>query len=159
VEDTAWRREGARIEVGDMKNYLMLRKEELKKRGVKGFTLMEMLIVVAIIAVLIAIAIPVFTSQLEKSREATDGANIRSKYGEAMVAILENPKTDITGNAYVVELQQTVADWQNEQVEAGLQSLDNTDDVTFTDLDKVGQGKKAKITYVASTGKIEIAIV
>lgn len=41
-----------------------------KKR--KGFTLAELLIVVAIIAVLVAIGIPIFTSQLEKSREATD---------------------------------------------------------------------------------------
>lgn len=36
------------------------------KRIKTGFTLMEMLIVIAIIAVLIAIAIPVFSSQLEK---------------------------------------------------------------------------------------------
>ena len=35
----------------------------------RGFTLMEMLIVIAIIAVLIVIAIPVFASQLEKSTE------------------------------------------------------------------------------------------
>ena len=41
----------------------------------KGFTLAELLIVVAIIAVLVAIAIPVFSEQLEKSREATDIAN------------------------------------------------------------------------------------
>ena len=34
-------------------------------------------------AVLVAIAIPIFTSQLEKSREATDVANIRSAYAEA----------------------------------------------------------------------------
>ncbi len=33
----------------------------------RGFTLMEMLIVVAIIGVIIAIAIPVFSSTLEKS--------------------------------------------------------------------------------------------
>ena len=38
----------------------------------KGFTLAELLIVVAIIAVLVAIGIPIFTSQLEKSREAAD---------------------------------------------------------------------------------------
>ena len=37
------------------------------KKNNKGFTLAELLIVVAIIAVLVAIAIPVFTSQLEKS--------------------------------------------------------------------------------------------
>ena len=41
----------------------------------KGFTLAELLIVVAIIAVLVAVAIPIFGSQLEKSREA-QGENI-----------------------------------------------------------------------------------
>ena len=48
----------------------------------KGFTLMEMLIVVAIIAVLVAIAIPVFGAQLEKAREAVDAANLRAAYAE-----------------------------------------------------------------------------
>ena len=37
---------------------------------------------------LVAIAIPVFTSQLEKSREATDLANVRSAYAEMMAAYL-----------------------------------------------------------------------
>ena len=52
----------------------------MMKNNKKGFTLAELLIVVAIIAVLVAIAIPVFTTQLEKSREATDMANVRSAY-------------------------------------------------------------------------------
>ena len=39
-----------------------------KIKNTKGFTLMEMLIVVAIIAILVAIAIPTFTKQLEKAR-------------------------------------------------------------------------------------------
>ena len=60
----------------------------MKKMNNKGFTLMEMLIVVAIIAVLVAIAIPVFTNQLEKAREATDMANIRSAYAEVMACAL-----------------------------------------------------------------------
>ena len=60
----------------------------MKKNNTKGFTLMEMLIVVAIIAVLVAIAIPVFTNQLEKAREATDMANIRSAYAEVMACAL-----------------------------------------------------------------------
>lgn len=45
------------------------------ERRKQGFTLMEMLIVVAVIAVLIAVAIPVFSSSLHKSRVATDWAN------------------------------------------------------------------------------------
>ena len=58
------------------------------KKNNKGFTLAELLIVVAIIAVLVAIAIPVFTAQLEKSREATDLANVRSAYAEIMAQYL-----------------------------------------------------------------------
>lgn len=54
----------------------------------KGFTLAELLVVVAIIAVLAAIAIPVFAGQLEKSREAVDLANARSAYAEVMTAAM-----------------------------------------------------------------------
>ena len=61
----------------------------MKKMNKKGFTLAELLIVVAIIAVLVAIAIPVFTSQLEKSKQATDAANIRAAYAEAAVKTIE----------------------------------------------------------------------
>jgi len=42
--------------------------------------------------VLTAIAIPVFTTQLEKSRESTDLANVRSAYAELMVGILDGSK-------------------------------------------------------------------
>ena len=64
----------------------------MKKRNNKGFTLAELLIVVAIIAVLVAIAIPVFTTQLEKSREATDLANVRAAYAEVTAAFIEDGK-------------------------------------------------------------------
>lgn len=37
---------------------------------------------------LVAVSIPIFTAQLEKSREATDEANIRSLYAEATAAVL-----------------------------------------------------------------------
>lgn len=53
-----------------------------KKKDKKGFTLMEMLIVVAIIAVLVAIAVPTFNSSLNKAKQAADDANIRTAYTE-----------------------------------------------------------------------------
>ena len=57
-------------------------------RNKKGFTLAELLIVVAIIAVLVAIAIPIFTAQLEKAREAVDLSNIRAAYAECSADVL-----------------------------------------------------------------------
>lgn len=60
----------------------------LKKMNKKGFTLAELLIVVAIIAVLVAISIPIFSAQLEKAKEATDMANIRSAYAEVIANYL-----------------------------------------------------------------------
>ena len=73
----------------------------LKKMNKKGFTLAELLIVVAIIAVLVAISIPILTSQLEKAREATDLANIRAAYAEASAAAVagttDDAKVTVTG--------------------------------------------------------------
>lgn len=54
----------------------------------KGFTLAELLIVVAIIAVLTMVAVPIFNTQLEKSKEETDIANLRSAKAAAVAAYL-----------------------------------------------------------------------
>ena len=79
------------------------------KQNKNGFTLMEMLIVIAIIAVLIAVAIPVFASQLEKTREATDLANVRSAYAQVSTeALLGDSEATVT-----VNLKQKQADWQS----------------------------------------------
>lgn len=81
----------------------------LMKQNKNGFTLMEMLIVIAIIAVLIAVAIPVFASQLEKTREATDLANVRSAYAQVSTeALLGDSEATVT-----VNLKQKQADWQS----------------------------------------------
>lgn len=78
-------------------------------RNHKGFTLMEMLIVVAIIGVLVAVAIPMFGSQLEKSREAVDLANVRSAYAEVLAASMMGQ----TQTVKVVQLKQGQDDWQS----------------------------------------------
>jgi len=59
-----------------------------KIRSKKGFTLAELLIVVAIIAVLVAVSIPIFVVQLEKSRESTDLANLRAAKAAAVSTVL-----------------------------------------------------------------------
>lgn len=73
-------------------------KAKLRKNG--GFTLVEMLIVVAIIAILIMVSIPMVNSALERAKVATDEANERSAFGAAEVRYLASlgaESTD-TGN-------------------------------------------------------------
>ncbi len=67
----------------------------MKRKLNKGFTLAELLIVVAIIGVLVAISIPIFTSQLRKARVAVNQANARAGEAAAYAAYLENPSYDI----------------------------------------------------------------
>ena len=96
----------------------------MKKNNNKGFTLAELLIVVAIIAVLVAIAIPIFTAQLEKSREATDVSNVRSSYA-VVVAEALTQKTPETITASVT-LKQQQAGWQGPDPSATLAQLGAT---------------------------------
>ena len=103
----------------------------MKKNNNKGFTLAELLIVVAIIAVLVAIAIPVFTTQLEKAREATDISNIRSLYAEVVAAGLADPANTHTGS---VKMVQQVDGWVTTGNIAGV-NLSDLNDLAKKDTD------------------------
>lgn len=76
-----------------------------KKLNKKGFTLAELLVVVAIIGVLVAISIPIFTGQLKKARLATNQANARAAYACATTEYMlkykdDAPKTDTVSYTY-----------------------------------------------------------
>lgn len=78
-------------------------------RNKKGFTLAELMVVVAIIGVLVAISVPIFNSRLEKSREATDLANVRSAYAQVMTEAISK---DGLPDPVAVFLKQTQNGWQ-----------------------------------------------
>ncbi len=80
------------------------------KKNKKGFTLAELLIVVAIIGVLVAISIPIFLTQFRKARLATNRANGRAAFSAAEAAYLDyvaahgsikaNQETTVGGKSY-----------------------------------------------------------
>lgn len=137
-------------------------KAKLKRES--GFTLIEMLIVVAIIAILIAIGIPMVNKALEKAREAADSANERAALGAAMVEVLSESKLagqPITAEVsayYVIDSTGTAAASGMGKIEKDKPSpvtgkLDYGKGTLAGAIEKDNVGKGIKITYTpAATG-------
>lgn len=90
-------------------NVGVLDHKEYERSSERGFTMAELLIVVAIVAVLVAIAIPVFSSQLRNSRLAVDHAAMRDAY--ALMQVANNTQeVEIEGVTYSFEKLKELAD-------------------------------------------------
>ena len=81
----------------------------LMKQNNAGFTLVNVLIVIAVIAILSVGAYPVYSTLVEKSREAADISSVRSAYDHVSAEALMGNKTATV----TVELKQKQADWQS----------------------------------------------
>ena len=122
----------------------------MKKNNKKGFTLAELLIVVAIIAVLVAIAIPVFSSQLEKSREATDLANVRSAYATLVADYLDNSNAAAAKTISVPSTQKE-ANWQN-----GTGKLETMVDGAISEINVPAVVDGSYVVAIAADGKVTV---
>ena len=125
---------------------------------------------------LVAISIPIFTSQLEKSREATDLANIRDAYAEISTALLTEDMdqsdatckvlngltattTNVTSGGYTITVEnfpiaQTVDEWQSGSHAAA--SVDVTLGTLPTGSDKTGD---LVFTFVIDEGQTYVSAI
>lgn len=69
--------------------------KKIKNR--KGFTLIELIVVIAILAVLAAIIIPTVSNSIARAQQARDLANARSIYAREVIAVLNGAPT-VTAN-------------------------------------------------------------
>ena len=124
----------------------------------KGFTLMEMLIVVAIIAVLVAIAIPTFSSSLNKAKAGVDLANIRSGYANAQ--IIANTEGKAANGTYGLKKDGTVTEeGKTGDYTTQSESTYVTDGTSIAGQFTVGTGgvtwgSGKTITYTVADGKV-----
>ena len=144
-----------------MLEMLKERKAALEARGKKGFTLMEMLIVIAIIAVLVAIAIPVLSAQLDKAKATTDEANIRDGYASAQVMYLDGKIT--AGTPYYLQKDGSVSTTNSGDgvytCQGDSTKLGTAINLPDTSLSGWTVGNKITYTYNATTGVLTIAAV
>ena len=134
-----------------------------KMKNKKGFTLMEMLIVVAIIAILIAIAIPTFASSLNKARVATDEANIRSGYAAVMTEILtdEAHKGSTTGTTpatFTLKKDGTVSTTAGDDAYTTQGKPSDNVEIAGKSVNKWEKGQNVTYTYHYDTNTIDIKV-
>jgi type IV pilus assembly protein PilA len=115
---------------------------------------------VAIIAVLVAIAIPMFTAQLEKSREATDEANLRSAYAVVSAEVLA-PSAEEPADGGKISYTRTGANCEATvtatQTEAGWQSLESGKTMAIGSQSDVGASTTTwTVKYDSATGVVTI---
>ena len=111
-------------------------KELMKKvRGnKKGFTLAELLVVVAIIAILVAISIPVFTAQLSKARIATNQANLRAAKAAVVAQFLTEDADSTKAITYDYDLATGTVEESGQTPAGGTTevTIENPGDTQFT---------------------------
>lgn len=84
--------------------------QKKEKNTCKGFTLVELIVVLVILAILAAFMIPALIQYIERSLEASDLIEVRAAYIDVLTAVTEQDRDNMSKT---VKLKQKQDDWQS----------------------------------------------
>ena len=93
-----------------VKEKVMKMTKETNKKDNRGFSLVELIVVIAIMVVLVAVLAPVFTRYVERSRRATDIQNANSIADSVLTEAASGELTSSSGIANTTNLKSIKSD-------------------------------------------------
>ena len=117
----------------------------MKKMNNKGFSLVELIVVIAIMVVLVAVLAPVFTKYVEQSRRSTDVTNAQS-IAESVLADVADGAKDSSGN-------DLIQDGQDTEVVAGTPTAILSDPTAKAN---AYSGNKFQFRYDLATNRVKV---
>ncbi len=133
--------------------------KEQKRLGNKGFSLVELIVVIAIMAILIAVLAPTLISKIEESRESTDikaldeirQAVVTALADEAVYKELVNTTSNQTYTYDVEKMEIAGKTKTNEQLQDILESVEFKSNAASADANNV-------YVHVSTKGKVYVEI-
>lgn len=86
---------------------MVQRTDKKKKNNNKGFSLVELIVVIAIMAVLVAVLAPQFTKYIDQSRKSNDAATVSGIVTAAQVGIADTTNYNIPEATYTITVTNT----------------------------------------------------
>lgn len=127
-----------------------------KKKNNKGFSLIELIIAIAILLVLTGLLAPQFMKYIEKSREAKDIQTLDSVYTAVQGAIADEAAYKELGKTYLSEDGKGIED--GEELSTVLEANDNFGKEVRAILGKDDVGLTSKDAAAVTGGKVYISV-
>lgn len=85
----------------------MFHRTDKKKSNNKGFSLVELIVVIAIMAVLVAVLAPQFTKYIDQSRKSNDAATVSGIVTAVQVGLVDSEYSSSVNTTYIIDVTKT----------------------------------------------------